>query len=191
MPTATTPSWSGCHSSANSSESHGALTVVRPEQCRSCHHANDARGAKCVTCHASQATAAPHAVAVHMRVASQAPKDRTLSFTHNEHGRVECAACHTTAADRHVEQTCTSCHADHHVAERRCASCHSDALGTHTRQVHLTGCTDAGCHLASAAAVLQPVRGVCVACHAAQASHKPGQDCATCHLGSWTHGDGG
>jgi nitrate/TMAO reductase-like tetraheme cytochrome c subunit len=179
-----------CTSCHNSSETHGAVTVVRREQCQSCHHANDARGAKCVTCHSSQAKAASHAVTVPMHVASLPAKDRTLTFQHNEHGRLECATCHTTDLNRRVEKDCTSCHEDHHAAERRCASCHADARPTHTREVHLTGCAGAGCHLATLGAVTQPVRSVCLACHAAQASHKPGQDCAPCHLASWPHGNG-
>jgi hypothetical protein len=179
-----------CTSCHNSSETHGALTVVRREQCQSCHHANDAQGAKCVTCHTSQAIAPPHATAVRMQVAALVAKDRSLTFTHNEHGRLECNACHSTGVNRKVEKTCLSCHTDHHAAERRCASCHSDGKATHTRDVHLTGCAGSGCHQSLAGASAQPVRNVCLACHAAQANHKPGQDCSTCHLGNWTRGDG-
>jgi len=176
-----------CHSSE---ETHGAVKLTDKGQCQACHHANDERGAKCVTCHATQSARPSHPTLVPMHVDSRPVAQRTLTFAHNDHARLECASCHTSDVSRRVEKTCLSCHEQHHTADRQCASCHTDARASHTREVHLTGCGGSGCHQSPAGSSALPVRNVCLACHAAQQSHKPGQDCTTCHLGNWTQASG-
>ncbi|MEP7347825.1 MAG: hypothetical protein ABI877_21320, partial [Gemmatimonadaceae bacterium] len=176
-----------CHGTG---EAHGSVRITRREQCQSCHHANDERGAKCETCHEGQAARPGHAVVVPMHVDSKPVSDRTLTFAHSEHAKLECNSCHTADVSRRVEKTCTSCHEAHHAAERQCSSCHADAQATHTRAVHLTGCAASGCHVAPPGASASPIRNVCLACHSAQLNHKPGGDCSTCHLGNWSHSSG-
>ncbi|MBV6520445.1 MAG: hypothetical protein MNPFHGCM_00559 [Gemmatimonadaceae bacterium] len=170
-----------CHSSTRT---HGATTVRTREQCRSCHHANDARGLKCESCHSAQSIPA-RSQTVPMRIDDRPATERTLSFAHRDHTELVCASCHTADASRKVETNCLSCHEDHHAAGRTCTDCHADARAKHTREVHLTGCAGSGCHTAAPAAAISPTRNVCIACHTAQHDHKPGQDCAACHLANW------
>lgn len=169
-----------CHDSKGG---HGTLTIVRSSQCRACHHANDARGATCETCH--RAPPVPVRTTVAMRFADKAPVDRQLPFAHERHTPLKCPACHSTDIDRTVVKGCTDCHASHHTLRRDCSTCHRDARASHTTAVHLTGCGGSGCHASTSAAVLKPARPVCLTCHTAQAAHKPGRECSSCHLTSW------
>jgi hypothetical protein len=164
--------------------------VRNAAQCRSCHHANNAAGAKCETCHARDALPKSIAARLTMRFASRAPTERSLAFAHGQHAKLQCATCHGSDVTRKVEKDCVSCHADHHTAERACTSCHTDSRALHQRSVHVTGCAGSGCHTSNVGAATTPVRNVCIACHPAQANHKPGQECATCHLTDWSHSAG-
>jgi hypothetical protein len=84
-----------------------------------------------------------------------------------------------------VEKTCASCHADHHAATRSCTSCHPSARATHTRELHVAGCAGSGCHVRETTAAVTPARAVCLSCHQEQVAHKPGRECAPCHLSAW------
>jgi hypothetical protein len=172
-----------CHTS---NVAHGGLKVSVARRCTACHHGETALGRSCDRCHQPGELAGPHAVTVSVSMTVwPAPRPRTLSFEHGRHARIACADCHDDSLARTVEKTCASCHVDHHAASRTCTGCHQSALTGHTRAVHLTGCAGSGCHAAERTAATNPVRSVCVACHVSQADHKPGRDCASCHLSRW------
>jgi hypothetical protein len=175
-----------CH---DNREGRGAFKAIA-RQCQGCHHGNTATGSNCASCHTS-AEIAPAKVRTE-RIAMSvwpAPRERQLTFEHARHEEVACASCHAANIRRTVEKTCASCHAEHHEAERQCTTCHTIATPTriaeHRRPLHVTGCAGSGCHTSDATAKLEPARNVCIACHAPQKDHKPGQDCATCHLSDW------
>ncbi|HSA54277.1 MAG TPA: NapC/NirT family cytochrome c [Gemmatimonadaceae bacterium] len=176
-----------CHTTT---DQHGGLRRAA-RQCSSCHHGNTALGRACERCHQSGELATPYRMATPMALTVwPAPRTRQLDFAHAQHAPLACAECHAATITRGVERTCASCHAQHHEAARSCASCHPPSRQTHTRAVHETGCGGAGCHTSETTAAITPVRAVCVACHDGQAAHKPGGDCATCHLSAWRPGAG-
>lgn len=178
-----------CH---NARDPRGVLRWTVANECMGCHHGDTDIGRDCARCHASSEMAVPRPVATPMALTVwAAPKTRTLAFRHERHGALECSTCHAATPAHAVEKTCASCHADHHAAGRDCASCHESPRATHTRQLHATGCATAGCHVRENTAAVTPVRSTCLACHAEQASHKPGRECATCHLSNWTSSSGG
>lgn len=172
-----------CHTS---DKSHGAIAVARPTGCLECHHGPQQK-ATCTTCHTSLVTR-PRAVSLTMTVWN-APKTRTLTFAHDRHAKLECKTCHTTPRTLAAEGTCVSCHGDHHTETATCASCHPatppSAQTQHPREATHAGCGGSGCHRDAAVLALPPSRGVCLACHRDQTNHKPGGDCATCHLIGW------
>lgn len=172
-----------CH---NMSDQHGPLIISRSD-CQACHHSNKPAYENCERCHARPELTAvtTQTVAVHVAGRAEA-KSRTLAFAHSRHPGLACATCHGTDVTRRVERECTSCHADHHQTARDCLACHPPARETHTRAVHLTGCAGSGCHTAVPATATVPARNICLACHREQADHKPGRDCATCHLSNWS-----
>jgi hypothetical protein len=171
-----------CHATT---DVHGGLKALA-RQCTACHHANTALGRECERCHEPSALRAPHSISVAVSLSvTPAPKARALSFEHSRHARVACAECHAANLVRSVERTCASCHADHHDAVRDCTSCHGSARSTHTRALHASGCGGAGCHAREASAATSDARNVCLACHIEQADHKPGRECAPCHLTTW------
>jgi hypothetical protein len=165
---------------------HGALRTRVARDCAGCHHGNTAVGRACERCHERGELAAPHSVSTTLSLTVwTAPRTRSLAFAHDRHARIGCAECHAANAARSVEKSCTSCHADHHQAARSCTACHASARATHTRALHVTGCGGSGCHVRETTAAVTPVRSVCLTCHAEQVDHKPGRECAGCHLSSW------
>ena len=172
-----------CHSSETS---HGALTIRQPAGCLECHHAPRQKAA-CVACHTTPGDRIP-AVALAMTVWN-APRTRTMPFAHDRHKKIECRSCHTTPTTLAPATTCASCHADHHTQSATCASCHPAvpvaAQRQHPRVASHTGCAGAGCHSDAAVLGLAPTRNVCIACHRDKTDHKPGGDCASCHLVGW------
>jgi hypothetical protein len=174
---------SGCHSN---DRTHGELTVTRPTGCLGCHH-NPEQKVPCAVCHQTLPTR-DQALSLTMTVWN-APRSRTLTFAHDRHTKVECKTCHTTPSTLVAETQCVSCHGEHHAATATCASCHPAtpvaAQTQHPRQTTHAGCGGAGCHRDAAILALPPSRGVCLACHREQTNHKPGGDCATCHLINW------
>jgi hypothetical protein len=172
-----------CHTS---DVSHGGLKVSVARRCTACHHANTAVGNDCQRCHRATELTRPLSMSVPVRLTvSHAPQTKTLAFEHARHGRLECSTCHAATLARTVEKTCASCHADHHEATRTCTTCHTPSPASHPRTLHVTGCGGSGCHTTEATAAVTPARAVCVACHVKQADHKPGRDCASCHLSQW------
>jgi hypothetical protein len=171
-----------CHTTTSQ---HGGLKSTA-RQCTACHHGNTAVGRNCASCHTTSELAAPLALTVRVALtAGRRSIDRTLPFAHARHTKLACDQCHAQNLARTVQQTCTSCHADHHDATRDCASCHPPSRSTHTRALHLTGCAGSGCHDQEKTPATTPVRAVCLACHAEQKDHKSGRECATCHLSTW------
>lgn len=169
-----------CHST---DATHGGVRVTRPDGCRSCHHSTTQQVA-CATCHQKGPTAA-RSVAVTMNITARKDPSvqRTLTFEHARHAKMECAKCHDETPNRKPKVTCNACHADHHDPQRDCASCHATARTGHDRSAH-EGCTT--CHTSSGAAQLTSSRSLCISCHEKQRTHEPTGECSTCHLVS-TH----
>jgi hypothetical protein len=172
-----------CHTTERS---HGELKAGVARDCSGCHHGDTPIGRACERCHQAAEMATPRAVTATVTMAVRpVPTTKSLSFDHQRHARLACGQCHASGVSHAVQTTCTSCHADHHQASRTCSGCHASALATHTRAVHVTGCGGAGCHATEATPATSTARAVCLACHAQQADHKPGRECAACHLTSW------
>ncbi|MGD2067981.1 MAG: hypothetical protein PVI57_04790 [Gemmatimonadota bacterium] len=170
-----------CHSTE---QSHGQLTVVGLEDCRSCHHrppvSND-----CSRCHEQGST--PGEVYSMTRdmafsVGDAGPRD--LPFDHGPHVGLECSSCHTEGLERSAaEVDCTACHEQHHRPEASCRSCHEPApASAHPNEVH-QGCSGSGCHQDVAPGIqgVPRTRPFCLACHQDRVEHRPGQNCVECH----------
>lgn len=177
-----------CHTTT---DQHGGLKRAA-RQCSACHHGNTAVGRACERCHQPDELSTTYRIATPVALTVwPTPRTRPLDFAHTRHQTLACAECHTATITRAVEKTCQSCHVQHHDAARTCASCHPPARAVHTRAVHETGCGGSGCHTSATTATtaaVTPVRAVCVACHDEHAAHKPGGECATCHLSAWRAG---
>jgi hypothetical protein len=171
-----------CHTT---NAQHGGLRATA-RQCTACHHGNTALGRACERCHApvELAPAKQLTVQVNLTVA-RAPVTRTVAFEHGRHARLTCEQCHAPDLKRAVQKTCESCHTDHHEATRNCVSCHTSVRDSHNRALHGSGCGGAGCHFQEKTPAVTPARAVCLACHTAQADHKPDRECAGCHLSAW------
>jgi hypothetical protein len=173
-----------CHTTRTA---HGAVKVGRLQDCRSCHHATPAAN-DCVRCHDPQELESlRHTVTrtLDIRIGSLQRPTRTLVFEHARHAAVECTACHTGVnLEAPATSDCSSCHFEHHEATANCSACHErPAAGAHDRQSHL-GCGGTGCHERVPAAIefAPRTRPLCLACHTEQRDHKPGRDCAGCHV---------
>jgi hypothetical protein len=179
-----------CHSATG--PAHGTVILRSVRDCEACHHQTTVRtlggepGA-CLHCHSSDSLPSGPRTVVVRTTTSAAEMTRALPFAHSTHASLACTECHSTPVTLAVAAACSSCHDAHHVATRTCNTCH-DALAAHRGQeVHL-GCAGARCHSDPAVLALAPMRNVCLSCHTDQASHKPGRDCAACHLVHWTAG---
>lgn len=165
----------------------GMLKVAVARDCQGCHHVTSTVARDCSRCHAPVEINGARNVATSVALAVwPQPRTRSLAFEHERHGRIDCASCHTGTRQKTVDRTCASCHSDHHTVDRNCSSCHPPARTTHTREVHATGCATSGCHTQERGTAVAPVRATCLACHAEQREHKPGRECAPCHLSAWT-----
>lgn len=173
-----------CHPSERQ---HGRLSFEPPRGCQICHH-QDAARATCATCHAAEELAAPRQVSLRVAVARAPVRERAIAFDHGKHSAAACISCHTTPvtlAPGPDVRGCTSCHIDHHEANRNCSTCHtSETLATaHAPGVAThTGCD--ACHRREVVAQLVPARSLCVTCHARQADHYAARECTTCHFQS-------
>lgn len=174
-----------CHACHRPGEAHGRLVVRTKQDCQSCHHSTAQRTA-CSTCHAPSEIAATYSTKLQMRATVwQGARDRELPFRHALHEKLECRSCHTGGADLTPKKTCTSCHEQHHQPAANCKSCHTGGAVGHPREATHQSCTGAGCHQDPPIVALEPTRNVCLTCHVKQVDHKPGGDCATCHLVPW------
>jgi Ni/Fe-hydrogenase subunit HybB-like protein/Fe-S-cluster-containing dehydrogenase component len=174
---------STCHSTA---QRHGATTVRRLQECRSCHH-REPVAINCTSCHTTQEMRAVNSTVkrtFEMQVGSLNRPTRTLPFEHAAHLTADCRTCHVSGLDMKPKMAaCNTCHEQHHRPTANCTTCHTTpADGAHTRDVHL-GCAGAGCHTGATPAIMEAprTRQLCLACHTDRAvNHKPG-NCADCH----------
>jgi hypothetical protein len=165
-----------CHGSG---ERHRSITVQAPRDCAACHH-DARRGFVCSDCHHDAELARSHVVerAVSLSVWPR-PRMRTLSFPHTRHAQISCRACHARPVTLAADRGCGTCHVDHHAREADCASCHRDVeRSVHVEDAHLS-CSGSGCHAMTIAPTFS--RNLCLMCHAEQADHEVGNDCAPCH----------
>ena len=171
-----------CHTTT---AAHGGLKGTA-RQCTACHHGNTAVGRACERCHAPLEIAPPRRLTVQVNLTvARAPVSRTVAFEHGRHANLTCEQCHAQDLRRSVQKSCESCHSEHHEVTRNCAGCHTSVRESHNRALHATGCGGSGCHVQERTAATTPARGVCLACHMEQADHKPGRECAPCHLSAW------
>lgn len=168
----------GCHARP---AGFAMLPERSARECASCHHADPERS--CRSCHESD-DVGPRPVLATVAVAGgDLVRVRNLSFAHAVHSGRECQVCHEDPVTRHFDGDCASCHAEHHTPDAACASCHTDAdVPVHTNAVH-AGCAGGGCHGDAVVLALQPTRNVCMTCHTDLATHRPGRECTTCHVG--------
>jgi Ni/Fe-hydrogenase subunit HybB-like protein/Fe-S-cluster-containing dehydrogenase component len=174
---------SSCHSTT---QRHGATTVRRLQECRSCHHRAPV-AVNCTNCHTVQEMRGVNSTVkrtFEMQVGSLNRPTRTLPFEHAAHLNADCATCHTGGLEMKPKTAaCSTCHEQHHQPTANCSTCHvKPADGAHTRDVHL-GCAGAGCHSNAASPIMDAprTRQLCLACHTDRAvDHKPG-NCADCH----------
>lgn len=177
-----------CGSCHSAKRSHGEVTVKRPDGCLACHHGAEQK-AECTACHARDRLPA-RSLSTPVRMSVRATQsERSLSFRHQDHARTSCRTCHTASLTLAAERDCASCHKEHHTATVTCASCHPASVETmraaHPRDATHAGCGGSGCHVDATVTSLAPTRTLCLSCHVAQATHKPGGDCVTCHLVPW------
>jgi len=167
-----------CHTSGGQ---HGVPREWTAETCASCHH-DPARGMSCDACHQRATYADPRPVTqtMHLSVWRES-RTRELSFDHRLHIQLACRNCHE-GAGLLKPPDCASCHQNHHRAGVECAQCHrAPDPGVHGLEAHAS-CGGAGCH--SEVATRRPMlsRGSCLICHPGKRDHKPGLECASCHI---------
>jgi len=177
-----------CASCHSAKKTHGQVTFSRPDGCLTCHHAAEQRVA-CVDCH-SRARLPSRVAAVAMSLSVRtAPLERSLSFRHDDHGKLNCRDCHTASNRLAVARDCASCHAQHHTAASTCVTCHTEPSAAvraqHPREATHAGCGGTGCHTDAAVLALPPANSLCLACHGEQAQHKVGRECVACHAVPW------
>jgi hypothetical protein len=173
-----------CHSTA---QRHGATTVRRLQECRSCHH-REPVASNCVTCHTKDELRGVRSTVertFNMQIGSLNRPTRTLPFEHASHLTADCRTCHTGGLAMTATQAgCSTCHEQHHQPTANCVTCHeTPRADAHTRQAHF-GCAGAGCHQATPAAIVEAprTRQLCLSCHTDRAvGHRPG-NCSTCHV---------
>ncbi|MBL0172051.1 MAG: hypothetical protein IPP90_15270 [Gemmatimonadaceae bacterium] len=172
----------GCH---DQKLAPGALKVRTKSECAACHHSAE-RSVTCEGCHDARTQLAKTIMrTVTMRTSANTPaKQRSLPFVHKQHRDLECKGCHTSGILLGVTRDCTSCHTEHHTADRACITCHQPAKASHQRAAH-DGCAGAGCHTNATVLALPPSRSTCLTCHAEQLNHKPKRECAECHAVTW------
>lgn len=169
-----------CH---DTREAHGRVTLDVPRDCQLCHHLN-AGPESCAYCHRmSGPEARTYTRTDTLHVAGRA-LERALPFDHGEHARFECTHCHSPADGQTlaVVRPCQECHSTHHEVQRDCAACHAQpATDVHPLASHVT-CGGIGCHAPGFVEGEPRTRQVCLACHREQTDHRPGEQCADCHV---------
>jgi hypothetical protein len=170
-----------CH---DTRRTHGGLLLLTSfATCQQCHHGPAVNTtAKCVACHTRQELTGPIPIREPIQIATSPQQNRTMSFDHARHPRVECAACHAPGLERPAATLlCSKCHEEHHHPDNNCRGCHEQpAPNAHNMQSHRT-CAGAQCHDPSPFQGVPRTRELCLSCHAAQVNHYPGQNCAQCH----------
>jgi nitrate/TMAO reductase-like tetraheme cytochrome c subunit len=170
-----------CASCHDSSARHGQLKFATDAGCQGCHHTGPARE-DCVICHRSVRTGPARPLAFALTVTNRSVS-RQVRFAHAPHARVQCSRCHAATPDRAPSRAdCSGCHADHHGAAVTCSGCHQGSaaiVADHKLADHAT-CATGSCH-GLRAADLPSTRAMCLTCHSAQQTHRPGRVCNECH----------
>lgn len=162
---------------------HGLVLIEAPGDCRSCHH-DSPIAEPCVNCHADDASSDRLFEAIRtLALPKGARASRALPFRHALHQEVTCASCHGGPPARSARGAdCAGCHADHHRDGAECSACHAAPTeAAHPRAVH-AGCGGAQCHGELPFPVTPRQRSSCLACHRDRADHRPGEECADCHV---------
>lgn len=160
---------------------HGRTTVTTAE-CSQCHHVTTKE--ECTSCHTRGDLARrsePVTLALQLRPAG-APTSRQVTFQHTDHPTVECTGCHTSRTAIRSVTACSDCHEAHHQQTRGegCTTCHgTKVISAHTAENHFA-CAD--CHARVTVQLLTGTRPFCLTCHVDRADHRPGQQCAPCHM---------
>jgi hypothetical protein len=162
---------------------HGS--TVSPAECARCHHAG-AEASSCGICHSSEELARGRPVTLSVAVDGYSARPREVPWAHEGHRDVACDQCHGAASAGGITaggELCSTCHSDHHAAERDCAACHRlpGIRAAHSADTH-TECDV--CHSRGTVELLVPDRSFCLVCHGEQAHHydEAGAECATCHF---------
>ena len=170
-----------CASCHDSRERHGGLKFTTAAGCQGCHHVGPTR-AQCNTCHTSERPGPVRQVAFALSVSNRRVL-HPLRFAHAPHARITCVQCHAATPDHSPASVdCASCHADHHGPTTNCSACHqgSAAIAASHKLADHANCAAAGCH-GQRGTNLPNTRAMCLTCHAAQQSHRPGRACNDCH----------
>ncbi|NJD10535.1 MAG: hypothetical protein FIB01_08905 [Gemmatimonadetes bacterium] len=155
---------------------------VTEQQCQTCHHTGTV-GAACTRCHQASELTRPLPTVQHFRLStSTEPVARTLLLSHQQHGGVQCRACHDQPPRPGAKALpCGSCHEQHHRPDADCQACHKSSPGNaHGNASHL-GCGGSACHLSTPVPAGTRTRQMCLACHADRAAHFPTGNCIECH----------
>jgi nitrate/TMAO reductase-like tetraheme cytochrome c subunit len=170
-----------CHSTQ---DSHGSLSVVTLNDCRSCHHSPPV-SRDCARCH--EAADAPTRTFRETRSVrfsvGRGDNQRVMTFPHAKHADQACGTCHTEGPSLSAANSdCTQCHEDHHKPAADCASCHAaPPVSAHpAAEAHVT-CSGSGCHQNPPFETAPRTRSSCLACHQPQTDHRPGRVCVDCH----------
>ena len=164
---------------------HGASTIRTVEDCRSCHHTEQAVR-ECGACHVelvAQDQVFTLSRTFTLSVEAEAT-ERELPFRHSPHESLTCMQCHDEGPTLAVpELDCQSCHEEHHsVSVTGCLSCHQEPPSeAHALVVHST-CSGSGCHEDVPVGSSPRNRVGCLWCHQEQTEHEPEAECVSCHL---------
>jgi hypothetical protein len=160
---------------------HAELTLTGSGECLDCHHSGDA-GEGCASCHEGGPAIASRPVTLTVRAVGAA-HPRQVGFEHARHETFDCERCHTSPREVREVVACASCHQDHHRPEARCLTCHATPReDAHDLYTHLQSCQESGCHGDTGYTATARPRSVCLVCHTDLKEHRPGEDCAGCHL---------
>ena len=175
-----------CRSCHGTGSNHRTFLVQTARDCASCHH-EETRAQTCKSCHGSSPPENyPVNFVLRLSVWDTA-RARTLAFSHDKHGKLDCKECHGTPVMLTRNRECTSCHESHHRAEATCSTCHASITErAHGESVHVS-CAGSGCHAAAVAPAPTLSRTLCLACHVKQNTHEPGRRCTDCHRISAVH----
>jgi nitrate/TMAO reductase-like tetraheme cytochrome c subunit len=176
-----TVSCTRCHQSTGE---HGGLVIKTLEDCRNCHHTQPVAD-DCVVCHDSpDRLTKKFSMPQVMKFSFGKTVHRDLTFTHAPHKALDCSECHTEGPDRSAQAIqCSSCHAQHHQPTNDCTVCHRQPPpSAHPPEVAHVTCTGSSCHKAPPFKTVPRTRQACLVCHQDLRDHRPGQECADCHL---------
>lgn len=159
---------------------HGR-TQVTSASCSDCHHVASSE-LSCGHCHdRSSVTALAERMTLTLDLQPvEAPAEREVVFQHSDHLSLECVECHTSRTRLIRIPDCTSCHSEHHTRVNDCTACHGEVTKeAHSVESHFA-CAE--CHDRGTLEELAIGRAFCLSCHTELREHRPGRDCAPCHM---------